>query len=211
VLVTAGPTREPVDPVRFLSNRSSGKMGAAVAAAAWRRGAEVTLIAGPLEIVLPVGVRHVAVETTEEMRDAVVRALPHTDLLVMAAAPADFRIDAPAIGKLKRSAGPPRLELTPTPDILEESRGARRDGAIMVGFALETGNAVAVGREKLERKALDLLVINDALEPGAGFEVDTNRVTLIGRDGEAEELPLMSKGEVAERLLDRVEAMLGGR
>jgi phosphopantothenoylcysteine decarboxylase/phosphopantothenate--cysteine ligase len=211
VLVTAGPTREPMDPVRFLSNRSSGKMGAAVAAAAWRRGAEVTLIAGPLEIVLPVGVRHVAVETTEEMRDAVVRALPDTDLLVMAAAPADFRIDAPATGKLKRSAGAPRLELTPTPDILEESRGARRDGAIMVGFALETGNAVAVGREKLERKALDLLVINDALEPGAGFAVDTNRVTLIGRDGEAEELPLMSKGEVAERLLDRVEAMLGGR
>jgi phosphopantothenoylcysteine decarboxylase/phosphopantothenate--cysteine ligase len=211
VLVTAGPTREPVDPVRFLSNRSSGKMGAAVAAAAWRRGAEVTLIAGPLEIVLPVGVRHVAVETTEEMRDAVVRALPDTDLLVMAAAPADFRIDAPASGKLKRSAGPPRLELTATPDILEESRGARREGAIMVGFALETGNAVVVAREKLERKALDLLVINDALEPGAGFAVDTNRVTLIGRDGESEELPLLSKAELAERILERVEAMLGGR
>jgi len=211
VLVTAGPTREPVDPVRFLSNRSTGKMGAAVAAAAWRRGADVTLIAGPLEIVLPVGIRHVAVETTEEMRDAVIRALPETDVLVMAAAPADFRMDAPASGKLKRAAGPPKLELTPTPDILTESRGARRDGAVIVGFALETGDAVATGREKLERKSLDLLVINDALEPGAGFAVDTNRVTLIGRDGKPEELPLMSKREVADRLLDRVEALLGER
>jgi phosphopantothenoylcysteine decarboxylase/phosphopantothenate--cysteine ligase len=211
VLVTAGPTREPVDPVRFLSNRSTGKMGAAVAAAAWRRGADVTLIAGPLEIVLPVGVRHVAVETTEEMRDAVIRALPETDVLVMAAAPADFRLDAPASGKLKRAAGPPKLELTPTPDILTESRGARRDGAVVVGFALETGDAVATGREKLERKSLDLLVINDALEPGAGFAVDTNRVTLIGRDGKPEELPLLSKREVADLLLDRVEVLLGER
>jgi phosphopantothenoylcysteine decarboxylase/phosphopantothenate--cysteine ligase len=186
-------------------------MGAAVAAAAWRRGADVTLIAGPLEIVLPVGVRHVAVETTEEMRDAVIRALQETDVLVMAAAPADFRLDAPASGKLKRAAGPPKLELTPTPDILTESRGARRDGAVIVGFALETGDAVSTGREKLERKSLDLLVINDALEPGAGFAVDTNRVTLIGRDGKPEELPLMSKREVADRLLDRVEALLGER
>ena len=211
VLVTAGPTREPVDPVRFISNRSSGKMGAAVAAAAWRRGAEVTLIAGPLEIVLPVGVRHIAVETTEEMRDAVIRAMAETDVLVMAAAPSDFRIEAPASAKLKRAAGPPSLAFTPTPDILEESRGHRRDGAVIVGFALETGNAVATGREKLERKSLDLLVINDALEPGAGFAVDTNRVTFVGRSGEPEELPLMSKSEVAERLLDRVEALLRDR
>ena len=211
VLVTAGPTREPVDPVRFLSNRSSGKMGAAIAGAAWRRGADVTLVAGPLEIVPPVGVRHVGVETTEEMRDAVIRALHDTDVLVMAAAPADFRIEAPASGKLKRSAGPPKLELTPTPDILAESRAVRRDGSVIVGFALETGNAVATGREKLERKALDLLVVNDALEPGAGFALDTNRVTIVGRDGSEEELPLMSKTEVAERLLDRVEALLDGR
>lgn len=211
VLVTAGPTREPVDPVRFLSNRSSGKMGAAVAAAAWRRGAEVTLIAGPLEIVPPVGVRHVAVETTEEMRDAVLRALPQTDVLVMAAAPADFRVDAPATGKIKRAAGPPKLELTPAPDILAESREARREGAVIVGFALETGNALASGREKLDRKGLDLLVINDALEPGAGFALDTNRVTFLGRNGKAEELPLMSKSDVADQLLDRVEVLLGGR
>lgn len=211
VLVTAGPTREPVDPVRFLSNRSSGKMGAAVAAAAWRRGAEVTLVAGPLEIVPPIGVRHVGVETTEEMRDAVVRALPDTDVLVMAAAPADFRVEAPATEKIKRSAGAPRLELSPAPDILAESRAVRREGSVIVGFALETGNAVATGREKLERKALDLLVVNDALEPGAGFALDTNRVTIVSRDGSEEELPLMSKADVAEHLLDRVEALLGGR
>lgn len=211
VLVTAGPTREPVDPVRFLSNRSSGKMGAAIASVAWRRGADVTLVAGPLEIVPPIGVRHVGVETTEEMRDAVVRALPDTDVLVMAAAPADFKIDAPASGKLKRAAGPPKLELAPTPDILAETRAVRRAGSVIVGFALETGNAVATGREKLERKALDLLVVNDALEPGAGFALDTNRVTIVDRDGKEEELPLMSKTEVAERLLDRVEALLDGR
>jgi phosphopantothenoylcysteine decarboxylase/phosphopantothenate--cysteine ligase len=211
VLVTAGPTREPVDPVRFLSNRSTGKMGAAIAAAAWRRGAEVTLIAGPLEIVTPVGVRHVAVETTEEMRDAVTRALPETDVLVMAAAPADFRVEAPATAKTKRASGPRQIDLSPTTDILAESRGARRDGAIMVGFALETGNALESGREKLERKGLDLLVVNDALEPGAGFAVDTNRVTLVRRSGEVEELPLLSKTEVADHLLDRVEELLNGR
>jgi phosphopantothenoylcysteine decarboxylase/phosphopantothenate--cysteine ligase len=211
VLVTAGPTREAVDPVRFLSNRSSGKMGAALAAAAWRRGADVTLIAGPLEIVVPVGVRHVAVETTAEMHQAVVRALPDTDVLVMAAAPADFRIDAPAGEKIKRGGGARRLELAPTPDILADSRGARRPGAVIVGFALETGNAVATGREKLARKDLDLLVVNDALEPGAGFAVDTNRVSLIGRDGAVEELPLMDKQELADQLLDRVETLLHDR
>ena len=211
VLVTAGPTREAVDPVRFLSNRSSGKMGAAIAAAAWRRGADVTLVAGPLEIVLPVGVRHVAVETTEEMHEAVERALPHTDVLVMAAAPADFRVEAPAGEKIKRRDGARQLDLAPTRDILAESRAARRQGAVIVGFALETGNALASGREKLERKGLDLLVVNDALEPGAGFAVDTNRVALVAPDGAVEQLPLLSKQDVADRLLDRVEELLRGR
>ena len=211
ILVTAGPTREAVDPVRFLSNRSTGKMGAAIAAAAWRRGGDVTLVAGPLEIVSPVGVRHVAVETTEEMRDAVVRALADTDVLVMAAAPADFRVDDPAGRKIKRDHGARSIELAPTPDILRESRGERKTGAVIVGFALETGNALDASREKLARKDLDLLVVNDALEPGAGFAVDTNRVSLLARDGSVEELPLLSKHEVADRLLDRVEDLLGGR
>lgn len=211
VLVTAGPTREPIDPVRFISNRSSGKMGAAVAAAAWRRGAEVTVIAGPLEIVLPVGVRHVAVETTQEMHEAVGRALAETDVLVMAAAPADFRVQAPAQQKIKRAAGARHLELAPTPDILAESRSARRNGAVIVGFALETGDAVAAAREKLARKGLDLLVINDALEPGAGFSGDTNRVTLLEPNSEPEALPLMPKSELADLLLDRVEELLSGR
>lgn len=211
VLVTAGPTREPIDPVRFISNRSSGKMGAAVAAAAWRRGAEVTLVAGPLEIVLPVGVRHVAVETTQEMHAAVRHALAETDVLVMAAAPADFRVHAPAERKIKRAGGVQFLELAPTTDILSESRSARRDGAVIVGFALETGDAVAAGREKLARKGLDLLVINDAFEPGAGFSGDTNRVTLLEPDSDPETLPLMTKSELADRLLDRIEELLGGR
>lgn len=211
VLVTAGPTREPIDPVRFISNRSSGKMGAAVAAAAWRRGAEVTVIAGPLEIVLPVGVRHVAVETTQEMHEAVRQALTETDVLVMAAAPADFRVQAPAQQKIKRAAGSRHLELAPTPDILAESRSARREGAVIVGFALETGDAVVSAREKLARKGLDLLVINDALEPGAGFSGDTNRVTLLEPDSEPESLPLMEKSELADRLLDRIEVLLSGR
>jgi phosphopantothenoylcysteine decarboxylase/phosphopantothenate--cysteine ligase len=211
VLVTAGPTREPIDPVRFISTRSSGKMGAAVAAAAWRRGAEVTVVAGPLEIVLPVGVRHVAVETTQEMHEAVRRALAETDVLVMAAAPADFRVQAPAQQKIKRAAGSRHLELAPTPDILAESRSARREGAVIVGFALETGDAVAAAREKLDRKGLDLLVINDALEPGAGFSGDTNRVTLLEPGGEPESLPLMPKSELADRLLDRIEVLLSAR
>jgi phosphopantothenoylcysteine decarboxylase / phosphopantothenate---cysteine ligase len=211
ILVTAGPTREAVDPVRFLSNRSTGKMGAAIAAAAWRRGGDVTLVAGPLEIVSPIGVRHVAVETTEEMRDAVVRALPDTDVLVMAAAPADFRVGDPAGRKIKRDQGARSIELAPTPDILTESRGERKKGAVIVGFALETGNALEASRDKLARKDLDLLVVNDALEPGAGFAVDTNRVSLVARDGSVEELPLMSKHEVADRLLDRVEDLLRGR
>jgi phosphopantothenoylcysteine decarboxylase/phosphopantothenate--cysteine ligase len=186
-------------------------MGAAVAAAAWRRGAEVTVIAGPLEIVLPVGVRHVAVETTQEMHEAVRRALAETDVLVMAAAPADFRVQAPAHQKIKRAAGSRHLELAPTPDILAESRSARRNGAVIVGFALETGDAVAAAREKLARKGLDLLVINDALEPGAGFSGDTNRVTLLEPNSEPEALPLMPKSELADRLLDRVEELLSGR
>lgn len=210
VLVTAGPTREAVDPVRFLSNRSSGKMGAAIAAAAWRRGADVTLVAGPLEIVVPVGVRHIAVETTDEMYDAVARALPDTDVLVMAAAPADFRASEPAEAKIKREGGERRLELAPTRDILVDTRSARRDRAVIVGFALETGDALEKGRAKLERKALDLLVVNDALEPGAGFAVDTNRVSIVAPDGSVEELPLLSKADVADHLLDRVEALLGG-
>ena len=212
IVVTAGPTREPVDPVRFLSNHSSGKMGAAIAAAAWRRGAEVVLIAGPGNIVAPPGACVVRVETTEQMRDAVARAIDDADALIMAAAPADFRPATPASQKIKKGDGAPApLELAPTPDILVSTIAARRPGAVVVGFALETTDLLANARAKLGRKELDLVVANDATEEGAGFGVDTNRVTLVGREGAEERLPLMDKREVADVILDRVVRLLDGR
>jgi phosphopantothenoylcysteine decarboxylase/phosphopantothenate--cysteine ligase len=211
VVVTAGPTREPLDPVRFLSNRSSGKMGVAIAAAAWRRGADVTLIAGPLAVSLPRGVEVVPVETTEEMAAAVERALGAADVLIMAAAPADFRAASPAPRKIKKATAPSAIALAEAPDILVSTRGARRNGVVVVGFALETEDAVAGGRQKLASKELDLVVVNDATEPGAGFGVDTNRVTLVGRHGDEERLPLLPKADVADAILDRVEGLLRGR
>jgi len=211
VVVTAGPTREPVDPVRFLSNRSSGRMGVELAAAAWRRGAKVTLIAGPLEVALPVGVHVVPVETTVEMGAAIRAALPGADVLIMAAAPADFSVEHPAERKLKKRERPDTLTLASTDDILLSTRDVRRPGSIIVGFALETGNAIAEGTRKLHEKGLDLVVINDATEPGAGFATSTNRVTLIDREGRVEPLLLLPKREVAEVILDRTEARLRGR
>jgi phosphopantothenoylcysteine decarboxylase / phosphopantothenate---cysteine ligase len=211
VLVTAGPTREAIDPVRFVSNHSSGKMGVAVARAAWRRGAVVDLIAGPLSVAAPTGVAMHAVESTADMAAAVEHLLPDADVLVMAAAPADFRPAKPASTKIKKSAAPAALALDPTPDILNATRAARRPGAVMVGFALETGHAIENAGDKLAAKVLDLIVVNDATEPGAGFGVDTNRVTLLARDGSQQCLPLMSKDEVADAILDRVEELIGGR
>ena len=212
VLVTAGPTREAIDPVRFLSNHSSGRMGAAIAAAAWRRGAEVTLVAGPLAVAAPIGVRHVPVESTAEMQSAVERELPSSDVLVMAAAPADYRPADVASSKLKKTGEPRAIALTENADILASTRSARRPGAVVVGFALETDDVVANARRKLDSKALDLIVLNDAKEPGAGFAVDTNRVTILTRGvEEPERLPLLTKHEVGDAILDRVEALLRGR
>lgn len=206
VVVTAGPTREPLDPVRYLSNRSSGKMGVAIAAAAWRRGADVVLIAGPMTEAPPVGVGVVPVETTEEMADAVRAALGDADALVMAAAPADFRAADPSAHKIKKGSGTPTLLLAPTTDILTETRDVRATGAVIVGFALETRDALEAGRAKLAAKALDMVVVNDATEPGAGFGVETNRVSLVHADGEDEHLALMHKSDVADAILDRVAA-----
>lgn len=211
VMVTAGATREPIDPVRFISNRSSGKMGVALAAAAWRRGATVTLVGGALEVAPPPGVALVSVETTEEMAEAVARHLPSADALIMAAAPADFRPARMAEQKIKKSASPESLQLAPTRDILATTTSCRRPGAVIVGFALETENLVANARRKLESKTLDLIVANSATEEGSAFGADTNRVTLLGRDGTAEELSTRPKSEVADAILDRVEAMLRGR
>ena len=210
VVVTAGPTREAVDPVRFLSNRSSGRMGVAIAAAAWRRGADVVLIAGPLGVAVPAGIVVRSVETTEEMAVAVGEELRAADVLIMAAAPADFRAAVPAGSKIKKSSAPSELALAPTPDILASTRLARRPDATIVGFALETNDAIEHGRGKLAAKDLDLIVVNDATEPGAGFGGDTNRVSLIARSGEIEHLPLLSKDDVADAILDRVEAVRRG-
>jgi phosphopantothenoylcysteine decarboxylase/phosphopantothenate--cysteine ligase len=209
VLVTAGPTREPLDPVRLVTNRSSGKMGFRLAQAAWYRGADVLLVTGPTAEALPVGVAVRRIETTEEMRDAVSAALPETDVLIMAAAPADYRPAEAADAKRPRTAGGLVVELCPTPDILVTTRERRKPGSIIVGFALETGDAEAKARDKLKRKDLDLIVVNDALEPGAGFEVDTNHVTVLDPVGGRWTLLLADKAEVAEGILDRVEARLG--
>lgn len=211
VLVTAGPTREAIDPVRFISNHSSGKMGVAVARAAWRRGAVVDLIAGSMSVAAPAGVAVHRVESTADMAACVERLLPDADVLVMAAAPADFRPATTSDSKIKKSSAPSAIALAPTPDILQATRGARRPGSVIVGFALETGHAVESGRAKLASKDLDLIVVNDATEAGAGFSVDTNRVTLLARDGSEECLPLMAKDEVADAILDRVEGLIGGR
>jgi phosphopantothenoylcysteine decarboxylase/phosphopantothenate--cysteine ligase len=210
-VVTAGATRESIDPVRFISNHSSGKMGIAIARAAWRRGADVTLIAGHVDVPLPGELSTVKSETVDEMSNSVAKALPGADVLVMAAAPADFRPTQSADKKIKKGRGTPKIELEQTVDILKSTIPKRKKKSLVVGFALETGDGAINAREKLKSKQLDIVVLNDATEPGAGFGVDTNRVTLIDRNGEEEELELMSKIDLAEVLLDRIEEALSGR
>lgn len=211
VVVTAGPTREPVDAVRVLSNRSSGRTGYAIAAEAWRRGAQVTLISGPSALDPPAGPELVRVESAEDMRSAVREAIRSADVLVMSAAVADFRPAAPSAKKLKKHDGPRPIELEAAPDILLSTTADRRDGMITVGFALETDDARANARRKLDEKKLDLIVLNEPdASAGTGFEVETNRVTLIARDDSVEELPLLTKDEVAAALLDRVARLVVG-
>jgi phosphopantothenoylcysteine decarboxylase/phosphopantothenate--cysteine ligase len=211
VIVTAGATREPIDPVRFISNHSSGKMGVALAKAAWRRGADVTLIAGHVDIPLPAEIRTVKTETVKEMARAVAEKLLAADVLIMAAAPADFRPTSEKPEKIKKGRGAPKIVLEPTEDILKATISKRKKKSVIVGFALETTDGIKNAKEKLKSKQLDLVVLNDAKEAGAGFGVDTNRVTVITRDGKQEDLDLMSKTDLAEILLDRVERELNGR
>jgi len=212
VLVTAGPTREAIDPVRFISNHSSGRMGVEIAAAAWRRGADVTLVAGPMSVPAPVGVTIVPVESTEEMRDAVAQHIGQAQVIVMSAAPADYRAAEQSESKLKKTGSSRTIQLTETPDILRSTIDARREDAVVVGFALETDDLLANARRKLDAKALDMIVLNSAREPGAGFGVETNRVTILRRGSDArEELPLQHKRDVADAILDRVEVLLHGR
>jgi phosphopantothenoylcysteine decarboxylase/phosphopantothenate--cysteine ligase len=207
VLVTAGPTREHLDPVRVVTNPSSGRMGYALAEAAYARGAEVVLVTGPSDLPLPVGATTHRVETTAEMQRAVAALVQHADLLLMAAAPADYRPTQRAAAKRPRAGGALTLELEATPDILGALKPPAR--CVVVGFALEAGgDGVAKARQKLQTKALDFVILNDALEPGAGFEVTTNRVTIIGKSGEPIVLPLLPKRDVADKILDAVEQAL---
>ncbi|HEY3221464.1 MAG TPA: bifunctional phosphopantothenoylcysteine decarboxylase/phosphopantothenate--cysteine ligase CoaBC [Gemmatimonadales bacterium] len=206
VVVTAGPTREHLDPVRVITNPSSGRMGYALAEAARARGANVVLVTGPTELPPPTGLATTRVETTEEMQHALESLVPNADALIMSAAPADYRPKAPGNNKRPRSAGPLTVELEATPDILGSLK--RRKGMVVVGFALETGNGLANARSKMQNKALDFVILNDATEPGAGFEVTTNRVTILGRNGTQVDLPLLPKRDVAERILDVVEEAL---
>lgn len=202
VLITAGPTREPLDPVRFLSNRSSGKMGYSLAKVAHRRGAEVTLISGPTSLIPPYGVHYVTVERAEEMRREVISSFKNATIGIMTAAVSDWRPEV-SPHKIKKDGSELILRLKENPDILKEM-GQRKEGRILVGFAAETEDVLENGKKKLIEKNLDMVVINDLNVKGAGFEVNTNAVTVLDRQGKISELPLMSKIEVAERIIDKI-------
>lgn len=204
VLVTAGPTVEDIDPVRFISNRSSGKMGVALARAARGRGAEVTLVSGPTDLEFPDTVR---VRSTEDMRRAVVERFDQVDVVIKAAAPLDFRPKSVASQKMKKSKGIVPLELEPTPDILQEL-GARKNGKVLVGFAAETEDLAKNAGAKLKAKNLDFIVVNPVGGPDSGFDSDTNRASIIDAQGGVQEIPLVSKTEMAEAILDRVVKIL---
>jgi phosphopantothenoylcysteine decarboxylase/phosphopantothenate--cysteine ligase len=213
IVVTAGATREAVDPVRFISNRSSGRMGIAIAEAAWRRGASVTLVLGHAEVPVGTGPVVVRAESVDEMAASVASKLPTADALVMAAAPADFRPAKAADRKISKrdDAAEMAIRLSPTTDILRSTMPLRPPHAVIVGFALETGDALTKGEAKLREKSLDMIVVNDALEEGAGFRVETNRVTIVTPGGKQERLPLMTKTALADAILDRVAPLIGGR
>lgn len=206
ILITAGPTREYLDPIRFLSNRSSGKMGFAIAKAAAERGHSVTLISGPVILDTPANVRRVEIESAREMLAAVQQELPEQDVLIMTAAVSDFRPRITTHHKLKKSTMPAVIELRKNPDILktiQPDKGTR----IFVGFAAETDNIFLEATRKLNEKGLDMIVANDITQSDAGFGMDTNRVTLIYPDKEAEHLPLMSKVDLGVKLIEIIEAM----
>jgi len=204
ILVTAGGTQEPIDPVRYISNRSSGKMGYALAEAARDRGAKVTLVTAPTPLPEPAGVDVVKVNTAQEMRQAVENVTPRVDALVMAAAVADYRPIKAAKDKIKKGEARLTLELECTPDIL----GSVKGNFIKVGFAAESSNLVENAKQKLKQKGLDLIVANDITASDSGFGADSNRVTIIGREGKVDSLPLMPKREVADKILDRVAKLL---
>jgi phosphopantothenoylcysteine decarboxylase/phosphopantothenate--cysteine ligase len=202
ILITAGPTREPLDPVRFFSNRSSGKMGYSLARVARRRGAEVTLISGPTSLKTPFGINRIDVERAEEMMRECLPAFENSTIGIMSAAVSDWSTDI-SPHKIKKDGNERILRLKENPDILKEM-GKKKGNRILVGFAAETDNAIENGKKKLVEKNLDMVVINDLRDQGAGFDVDTNKVTVIDRKGNITEFPLISKIEVANRIIDKV-------
>lgn len=208
ILVTAGPTREEMDPVRFFSNYSSGKMGYAVARAAWRRGARVYLVTGPVSLAAPWGVETIAVTSAKEMREAVLRLFDSVDVVIKTAAVADYRPEERSPLKIRKGETPLNVKLVKNPDILAEL-GRNKGGCFLVGFAAETGDAAESAARKLSEKNLDMVVGNDVMCDGAGFAVDTNIVKILTRDGRAEALPLMGKDELADEILDRIVERLG--
>ncbi|MBX3005349.1 MAG: bifunctional phosphopantothenoylcysteine decarboxylase/phosphopantothenate--cysteine ligase CoaBC [Anaerolineales bacterium] len=208
ILVTAGGTQEPIDPVRVIANRSSGKQGYALAQAALDLGAEVTLVSGPSALSAPVGAELLRVQTAVEMRDAVLARAGATDALLMAAAVADFRPSNASDKKIKRAEGVPTVELAANPDILKEVGQLAQKPRVLVGFAAESNDLLSNAQGKLASKGLDMIVANDVSAQDAGFEVDTNRVILLSKDGAQDELPLMSKYEVAYKVLEKVAALL---
>lgn len=211
VLVTAGPTVEPIDPVRYITNRSTGKMGYALARAASQRGASVTLVSGPTSLKPPFGVSFCGVKTAEDMRQAVLEKRPECDIIIKAAAVSDYRPRSSAEQKIKKGEDSLSLGLIRTPDILSEL-GSTKKGSpcLLVGFAAETEDLLANAQEKLRSKGLDMIVANDVSRDDTGFEVDTNRIKMIYRDGHVEDSPLMTKEEVAHLILDRVKTLFGG-
>jgi len=210
VLVTAGPTREPFDPVRFISNYSSGKMGYAIAAMARRRGAEVTLVSGPCSLAVPRGVKCISVTTAIDMRRSVIENLPDSTIIIKAAAVADYKPAQASASKIKKKKGPLSLELERNPDIIEEV-GKLKGDRVLVGFAMETDNLIENARGKLVAKNMDMIVANDLSRPDAGFQADTNIVKIIGSNGTVEDLPLMDKTDVANRILDKVLKLKSAR
>ena len=207
VMVTAGPSREALDPVRYISNRSSGKMGYAIAQAAQKRGAEVTLLSGPVALAAPQGVKLVSFTTTQELLEKASELAAEQDVLIQAAAPADYRAKEIAPQKIKKQGGEPMtFTLVENPDVAATLGKAKKAGQVFVGFAAETNDVLAHAQDKLVRKNLDMIVANDVTRPGAGFDVDTNIVTLITKEGH-EALPMMSKAEVADQILDHVLAL----
>ena len=204
VLVTAGPTREALDPVRFLTNRSSGRMGYALAEAASRRGAEVTLVSGPVALECPTGVRREFVESTQDLYCAMERLCGEQDVIIQAAAPADYRPAHIAGQKIKKADGEAmELKLVENPDVAAMVGSKKRPGQVLVAFAAETQNLSENAAKKLDKKNVDFIVGNDVTRPGAGFDVDTNIITIFDRSG-ATELPMMKKTEVADKILDHV-------